>query len=390
MEDFFGFILYPVSAILWFWHKVFGAVLGPQNGFAWVLAVFFLVFTLRVLLLKPALSQIRAGRKMQKFAPQIQKLREKHKNDRQRMAQEMQKLQSEQGVNPLGGCLPALVQIPVFLSLFHVLRNFDPNAQSNFVFGRQGVESFINADIFGAKLSNWITQPSAVLQEFGTTRAEMIAVGVPLMIVASIATYYTMRMSMRRQTDASMANPQSAMIGKAMMYLAPIGALISGWFLPLAVLVYWLANNVWTLGQQHFLSNKVDREQEREREKEIAAKKEAPRPKPGQKPAQSGNGVTRQSDDDAEGATADDATADDARADDTRVDDADVSGDGTDGQPAVAGGKQAADKPGNASGAKTNGRAGGRPGGGPGGKKTQQKNRPGKQAAARKSQKKRR
>jgi len=284
VDTFFFFILYPLSAILWFWHKIFGAVLGEDNGFTGALAVFFLVFTLRVVLLKPAISQMRAGRKMAKFAPHIQKLREKYKNDRQRMAQEMQKLQSEHGVNPLGGCLPALLQIPVFLSLFHVLRNFHPGAESNFIFDKAGVDSFINASIFGAKLSNWITQPAQELALFGTDRTSMMIVGIPLMIIASVATFFTMRLSMKKQTDAAMANPQSAMMAKFMMYVAPIGAIISGWFLPIAVLLYWLANNIWTLGQQHFLTKKIDREQEREKAKEIEAKKSAPRPKPGQKP----------------------------------------------------------------------------------------------------------
>ncbi|MBE9375608.1 membrane protein insertase YidC [Saccharopolyspora sp. HNM0983] len=355
VADFFGFILYPVSAILWFWHKVFGFVLGPDNGFAWALSVFFLVFTLRVVLLKPAISQIRSARKMQKFAPQIQKLREKYKGDRQRQAQEMQKLQSEHGVSPLGGCLPALLQIPVFLSLFHVLRSFQPGAQQNYVFDAEGVRSFVDASIFGAKLSNWITQPAEDLAAFGTDRTSMIIVGVPLMIIASVATYYTMRMSMRKQTDAAMANPQSAMMAKFMMYVAPIGALVSGWVLPIAVLLYWLANNVWTLGQQHLLTKKIDREQEREREREIEAKKAVPRPKPGQKPKQ---GRT----DDAEQA-----------AEDEGVEGAETAAAGSKPQPGA--------KPSN----------GQRPGGGkPGGKKNQQKNRPGKQAASAKKSKKRR
>ncbi|MBB5153499.1 membrane protein insertase YidC [Saccharopolyspora phatthalungensis] len=350
MESYFSFILYPVSAILWFWHKVFGTVLGPDNGFAWALSVFFLVFSLRVVLLKPALSQLRAGRRMAKFAPQIQKLREKYKNDRQRMAQEMQKLQSEHGVNPLGGCLPALLQIPVFLSLFHVLRNFTPTAQSNFIFDRAGVESFINADIFGAKLSNWISQPADQLALFGTDRTSMMIVGIPLMLTASVATFFTMRLSVKKQTDAAMANPQSAMMAKFMMYIAPVGAIISGWFLPIAVLLYWLANNFWTLGQQHFLTKKIDHEQEREKAKEIEAKKSAPRPKPGQKP------VRAEAKSDEPGAEPAAATATDA--------DQQVTKSSSNGQ---------------------------RPGGGrPGGKKNQPKNRPGKQAAAAKKGKKRR
>lgn len=357
----FDFILYPVSAILWFWHKVFGTVFGPNTGIAWALAVFFLVFSLRVLLLKPAISQIRAARKMQKFAPQIQKLREKYKGDKQRLQQEMQKLQQEQGVNPLGGCLPALVQIPVFLSLVNVLRNFHPGSPSNYIFNRADVQSFVDANIFGAKLSAIITWPDQQLTDFGTTRTEMIIVGVPLMIVASAATYFTMRLSQKRQTDVSMANPQSAMMGKLMMYIAPIGALVSGWFLPLALLLYWLANNTWTLGQSHFLSNKVDREQEREKEREIAAKKAAPRPKPGQKPAQRADAATSSSAAEEPAAQAQSDAPEKA------------------GQPGEAAGKTA--------GNKTNGQ---HPGSKPA-RKPQPKNRPGKQAAApKKSQKKRR
>ena len=289
MQDYFSFILYPVSAILWFWHKVFGFVLSPDNGFAWALSVFFLVFTLRLLLIKPALSQLRSGRKMQQFQPQLQKLREKYKNDRQKMAEEMRKLQSEHGVNPVGGCAPALLQIPVFLSLVTVLHDFTyPQARTQgvFIFNTQEVQSFINAHIFGAKLGNWLVQSNQELAALGTSRVSMMVVGIPLMILASVATFFTMRLSVNRQGTAAMANPQTAMMSKAMMYLAPLGLLVSGAFWPLGLLLYFLANNVWTLGQQHFLTNKVDREEEAKKAAERERKEAAPRPKPGQKPKQ--------------------------------------------------------------------------------------------------------
>ena len=272
----FDIFLYPVSAVLWFWHKLFGAVLSPDSGLAWVLAIVFLVFTIRVLLIRPALSQLRAARRMQELAPKMQKIREKYRNDRQRMAQEIQKL----GANPLGGCLPALLQIPVFLSLYWVLRDFTPGATGNHAFDRDGVVSFLNADIFGAKLGNWINQPVADLAAFGTDRAHMIAVGVPLMLIAGLATFLSMRMSMRRQINP---NPQFASISKALMYLAPVGMLVSGFFfpVPIGVLLYFLANNAWTFGQQHFLTARVDRE-----EAAKAEKKKVAGPRPGQKPKQ--------------------------------------------------------------------------------------------------------
>ncbi|MFR9730596.1 membrane protein insertase YidC [Saccharopolyspora sp. MS10] len=255
------FINYPVSAILWFWHEVFGFVLDPASGTAWALSVVFLVFTLRALLFKPFVHQVRSMKKMQEFAPQVRALQEKHGHDKQRLAQEMQKLQQEQGFNPISGCLPMLVQVPVFFGLFHVLNGFHPGAPSNFVFGPEDVQSFVAADLFGAKLSNTISQAPEVLASFGTDRMSMIAVGVPLMIAAAIATHFTSRHSVQRQTAEAAANPQTAVMNRMVLWIFPLFAIIGGPFLPLAILLYWLANNFWTLAQQRVVYSRIDREE---------------------------------------------------------------------------------------------------------------------------------
>ena len=148
-----NFIYYPVSAIMWFWHEVFGFVLGPASGLGWALSVIFLVFTLRALLIKPFISQVRSMRKMQEFQPQIKKLQEKYKNDKTKLAEEMQKLEKEHGVNPLGGCLPLLVQLPVFIGLFHVLRGFQPNYRTTTSSTVPTSSRSPNADIFGVRLN---------------------------------------------------------------------------------------------------------------------------------------------------------------------------------------------------------------------------------------------
>lgn len=256
----FDLVLFPVSTILWFWHRIFAGPLGPDNGLAWTLAVVFLVFTVRALLIKPALSQLRSARRTRELAPRLEKLRKRYRHDRERLARETRKLYADNGVSPFGGCLPALLQLPVFFSLYWVLRDFTPGARANQVFDRAGVESFLNADIFGAKLGNWISQPALDLAAFGTDRADMIAVGVPLMLVAGAATFLTIRASLRRAAD--LGNPQLAAVSRLMMYLAPVGILVSGAFfpVPIAVLVYFLASNVWTFGQQHLLGGLVERE----------------------------------------------------------------------------------------------------------------------------------
>jgi YidC/Oxa1 family membrane protein insertase len=268
---------------MWFWHNAFGFVFGEATGAAWALSVVFLVFTLRALLYKPFVHQVRSMRKMQEFAPEMQKLKAKYGNDKQKLAAEMQKLQSQQGVNPLGGCLPVLVQVPVFIALFHVLREFEPGKTENYVFDAGEVESFNEASVFGAKLGAWVTQGSEELARLGTSIPEMLVVMIPLMIAAGIFTHITARHSVARQTEAQIANPQTAIMNKMLLYVFPIGVVVGAPFLPLAVLLYWVANNLWTLGQQYVVYRKIDAEEAEAKEKAVA-ERQARAPRPGQKP----------------------------------------------------------------------------------------------------------
>jgi YidC/Oxa1 family membrane protein insertase len=284
-----NFIYYPVSFILWVWHEVFGFLLGPDNGIAWALSVMFLVFTLRAILYKPFVHQVRSMRRMQEFQPEIAKIRKKYANDRQKQAEEMQRLQKEHGVNPLGGCLPVLVQVPVFIGLFHVLREFGPTNNDgsprteNYFFGLEDVQSFNRSDLFGAKLGNWVLQGEGFLNAAGTSIASMLIVMIPLMIAAGVFTHITARHSVARQTAAQAENPQTAIMNRLMLYVFPIGVVVGAPFLPLAVLLYWVANNLWTLGQQYVVYRRIDAEESAKRE-QAAATRQARAPRPGQKP----------------------------------------------------------------------------------------------------------
>ncbi|OLR91061.1 membrane protein insertase YidC [Actinokineospora bangkokensis] len=276
------FIYYPVSFILWCWHWVFGHVFGETSALAWALGIVFLVFTLRALLFKPMVNQVRSMKKMQEFAPEIKKIQKKYANDRQKQAQEMQKLQSQHGVNPLGGCLPMILQIPVFIGLFHVLREFKPGKTENYFFDAAGVDSYIKADLLGARLGNWITQPAAELASFQVSRGAIIAVAIPLMIVASVLTHLTARHSVSRQNPEA-ATAQTAIMNKLTLYVFPLGVLIGGFFFPIGLIIYWMSNNSWTLWQQRFVYKRIDAEEAKKKE-EAQAKRAASAPKPGQKP----------------------------------------------------------------------------------------------------------
>ena len=280
-----NFIYYPVSFILWCWHWVFGLVFGPSNAFGWALSIVFLVFTLRVILLKPAISQIRSMRKMAAFAPEIKKLQKKYANDKQRQAQEMQKLQREHGVNPLGGCLPMVLQVPVFIGLNHVLRSFQNPNIGNYFFSAHDVKTYLDADLFGAHLGDAILG----IGSWGGTPGwhwGVAPVAIPLMIAAAVATHFTARLSVNRQISTNPAGtPQTAMMQKLTLWLFPLGVLVFGGALPVGLLLYWLSNNGWTLGQQHFVFKRIDKEEEAKKV-EAVEQRAALAPKVGQKPTQ--------------------------------------------------------------------------------------------------------
>ena len=103
-------------------HAWLGALFGPDTGLAWGLSIAVLVMIIRLLLVPLFVKQVHAQRKMAQHAPQLAVLRQKYKNDKQRLNEETMKFYKENGVNPLAGCLPMIPQMIVFFSLFYVLR----------------------------------------------------------------------------------------------------------------------------------------------------------------------------------------------------------------------------------------------------------------------------
>ena len=298
-------IYYPVSAIMWVWYKLFGAILGPSNFFAWALSVMFLVFSLRALLYKPFVRQIRTTRQMQELQPQIKALQKKYGKDRQRMALEMQKLQREHGFNPILGCLPMLAQIPVFLGLYHVLRSFNRTqggfgqpqlspelnrSLGNYVFSATDVGHFLDANLFGAPIGAFMTQSNGLGAFTEFSRPAVILVSLPLMLLAGIATYFNSRASVARQSPEAAANPQTAMMNKLALYVFPLGVVVGGPFLPIAIIIYWVSNNIWTFGQQHYVFGKIEKEEEAKKE-EALARRAANAPAPGVKPTKPKKGA---------------------------------------------------------------------------------------------------
>jgi YidC/Oxa1 family membrane protein insertase len=248
----------------------------------------FLVVTVRLLLFPLFVKQIKSQRAMQELQPEIQKLRQQYGSDRQGLSQAMMTLQKERGVNPLAGCLPLLPQIPVFLALFHVLRRLAPGADGLYSWDDELTDQAARAELFGAPISasfNMSGAKAEALLEFSTMQNIRVVCFV-LIVIMCITTYVTQKQIMKRSGPVE---GQAATMQKFLLYVMPASLFVSGFFFPIGVLLYWMTNNLWTLGQQFFILRKMPPPGSPAALAKAAAEKpaidaKALAPKPGQKP----------------------------------------------------------------------------------------------------------
>ena len=144
-----------ISWVLLRWHDLFSTFLDPASGITWALSIIFLVITIRLLLFRLFIRQVKSQRAMQEIQPEIQKLKAQYGSDRQGFSAAVMALQKERGVNPLAGCLPILPQIPIFFSLFHVLRRLAPGKEGLYSWSTELTEQASTASLFGAPISSF-------------------------------------------------------------------------------------------------------------------------------------------------------------------------------------------------------------------------------------------
>jgi YidC/Oxa1 family membrane protein insertase len=287
------------TAISWVmarWHSLWSLIFGhpaPETGlagFAWVLAIVFLVVTIRLILFPLFVKQIKSQRAMQELQPEMAKLRKQYGSDRQGLSQAMMALQKERGVNPLAGCLPILPQIPVFLSLFHVLRRLAPGKEGLYSWTNQLTDEAAKAKFFGAPISSSFNmtgaKQDAILAIPGVSYMNIRIVAMVLIVIMCLTTFLTQKQIQKRSGPVE---GQAAMVQKILLYVMPAGLFVSGFLFPIGVLLYWFTNNLWTLGQQFFILRKMPPPGSDAAKAKAAADKPAvdPRtlaPKPGAKP----------------------------------------------------------------------------------------------------------
>jgi YidC/Oxa1 family membrane protein insertase len=198
------------QAILEFWH----GLLGDFEG-SWGVAIILLTFTVRLAILPLTFTGVKGMQRMQQLQPEIKRIQERYKGDRQRMNQEVMAFYQREKVNPLSSCLPLVLQIPFFISLFYLLRS------NSFKMDIADNPSFLFID----NLAHKITDPVQL--------GVLIVLYVGTQLGASAVT-------------AMSADPNQ----RRLMFALPFVFVFFIINFQAGLIVYWITTNVWTIGQQ--------------------------------------------------------------------------------------------------------------------------------------------
>ncbi|MEA2591539.1 MAG: YidC/Oxa1 family rane protein insertase, partial [Actinomycetota bacterium] len=230
------------------------------------LAIILLTVAVRLVMLPLTIKQTRSMQEMQKLQPEVKRLQAKYKGgDRQKMNEEMMKLYKEHKVNPLGGCLPLLLQLPIFLALYRVFAGCGahllpkgkacPTAMvgTKYLPGGSALTKAINAGKAGFLGMNLGLAPMAALRAAGSFPGNIVHV-LPyfLLILLMVFTTWYQQKQIQAVSTGQQAQ-QMQMMGKIMPLLLGVFSLN----LPAGVSIYWVASNIWTIAQQRFILGKT-------------------------------------------------------------------------------------------------------------------------------------
>ena len=229
-------------------YNAFGAVLAffyalvPNLGVAIILLTITVMLVLFPLTAKSARSMLA----MQRLQPEIKKLQAKYKGDRQKLNEEMMKFYQENKVNPLGGCLPLLVQLPVFFALFHVLRH---------IAGTTPVGSSLHQDILDAeRAGHGLEFLGMDLSLKATDNHGDIWTALPYYILVGLVVFtgYIQSRQTQRNTPPG-ADNRMLIIGKVL----PIVFGVFSLNFPAGLVLYFFVSNLWRVGQQELIMRKI-------------------------------------------------------------------------------------------------------------------------------------
>jgi YidC/Oxa1 family membrane protein insertase len=224
MVDIIGRLFSPITGVLGGALRYFHYTLGLE----WWLAIVLLTLIVRSLLFPLTIKQVRNMRQVQSLKPELDKLKTKYSGNTRKQREAQTRLYQERGINPLGGCLPLLVQMPIFIGIFYVIRHF-----GGFQGGFGGASTSASEPSFREGGLLWFT-------DLSSSDSTLI---LPILAAA------TMLASME-VTNKSM-EPQQ----RWLMRLLPVGFTFFTYWFPAGMFVYWITSNLVTLTQNYVIYN---------------------------------------------------------------------------------------------------------------------------------------
>ena len=238
IQDIFQPLISVFDAIIRFFHDTF--------GFSWGLSIIALTIVVRTLMLPLTIKQFRSMQALQTLSPQIKALQAKYKDDKQRLNQEMMAFYQENKVNPFGSCLPLVLQIPVFISLFYMLRKdlkvdiCGPASKIAATAAKQGTtiaDTYCHqVDKLNPDVASFGFIPDLTAPATGSVLAVLLVLYIGSQLLSSVLMSVT-----------ADKNQRYLMIGLPFIFVF----FIKGF--PAGLLVYWITTNLWTVGQQYFI-----------------------------------------------------------------------------------------------------------------------------------------
>ena len=212
-------------------------------GLSWGFSIIALTIVVRTALIPLTLKQFKSMQALQRLSPQIKELQAKYKDDRQRLNQEMMKFYQENKVNPFGSCLPLVLQLPVFFSLFYMLRKdlkidiCGPEAKILAAAKEAGKSlTTIGCDQVDPGSANFLFINDLTAKATGATLVVLLVLYVGSQLLSSVLMSVT-----------ADRNQRFIMIALPFVFVP----FIQGF--PAGLIVYWITTNFWTVGQQYVI-----------------------------------------------------------------------------------------------------------------------------------------
>lgn len=216
---------------------------------SWGISIILLTVAIRVVLLPLTIKQFHSMQKMQMLAPEMKALQAKYKDDKERQNQELMKFYRENGVNPLGSCLPLVLQLPVFISLYYMLRtslrgDICPQSQPGAHMVNGHWVGFTTAHTVPCGPHNgasFLFIPDLTSQATGAVLVVLIILYVGTQLASSMM----------------MANPTMDPTQRKLMMFLPLIFVLFVINFPAGVIVYWITTNAWTMCQQYLIKRRI-------------------------------------------------------------------------------------------------------------------------------------